>query len=32
MDLFVTHVESDDEEYILPNRKVFRHGVVRVRG
>ncbi len=31
VDLLVTHVESDDEEYILPNALVFREGVVRVR-
>jgi small-conductance mechanosensitive channel len=31
MDVFVTHVESGDEEFIVPNRKVFRDGVVRIR-
>jgi len=31
VDLFVTHVENDGEEYILPNALVFREGVVRVR-
>jgi small-conductance mechanosensitive channel len=31
VDLFVTHVESDGEEYIIPNAKVFREGIVRVR-
>ena len=31
VDLFVTRIESDEEEYILPNAKVFREGVVRVR-
>ncbi|MFB6168949.1 MAG: mechanosensitive ion channel domain-containing protein [Haloferacaceae archaeon] len=31
IDLFVTHVESDGEEYIIPNAKLFREGVVRVR-
>lgn len=31
IDLFVTHVESDDEVYIIPNAKVFRGGIVRVR-
>jgi small-conductance mechanosensitive channel len=31
VDLFVTHIESDDEEFILPNRKVFEEGIVRVR-
>jgi small-conductance mechanosensitive channel len=32
MDLFVTHIESESEEYIVPNRKVFEEGIVRVRG
>jgi small-conductance mechanosensitive channel len=31
MDLFVTHIESDEEEAILPNDKVFEQGVVRIR-
>ncbi|WP_318569511.1 mechanosensitive ion channel domain-containing protein [Salinigranum marinum] len=31
MDLFVTHVESDEEEVILPNDKVFERGVARLR-
>ncbi|MFB6124242.1 MAG: mechanosensitive ion channel domain-containing protein [Haloferacaceae archaeon] len=31
MDLFVTHVESDGEEFVLPNSKVFSDGVVRIR-
>ncbi|WP_423751443.1 mechanosensitive ion channel domain-containing protein [Salinirarus marinus] len=31
MDLFVTHVESDDEEFVLPNSKVFSDGFVRIR-
>jgi small-conductance mechanosensitive channel len=31
MDLFVTHIESDEEELILPNDKVFERGVARVR-
>ena len=31
VDLFVTHVESEREEYIIPNRRIFRQGVVRVR-
>ena len=31
VDVFVTHVESDAEEYIIPNQTVFREGVVRVR-
>lgn len=28
---FVTHVESNDEEYVVPNRLVFKEGVVRIR-
>ncbi|MFC6724212.1 mechanosensitive ion channel domain-containing protein [Halobium palmae] len=31
VDLFVTHVESDEEEYIVPNSRVFKDGIVRVR-
>lgn len=31
VDLFVTRVEDDDHEYVVPNRKVFREGVVRER-
>jgi small-conductance mechanosensitive channel len=31
VDVFVTHVESEGEEYIVPNRKVFEGGIVRVR-
>ena len=29
--VFVTHVEDDGKEYIVPNHLVFREGVVRVR-
>ena len=31
MDVFVTRIESDEEEYLVPNRLVFRRGIVRVR-
>jgi small-conductance mechanosensitive channel len=31
VDLFVTHIENDDEEFIIPNREVFEHGIARVR-
>jgi small-conductance mechanosensitive channel len=31
MDVFVTRIESDDEEYLIPNRLVFRRGIARVR-
>jgi len=31
VDVFVTRIESEGEEFIIPNQQVFRHGVVRVR-
>jgi len=31
MDLFVTHIETDGEEYVFPNSVVFAEGFVRVR-
>jgi small-conductance mechanosensitive channel len=31
VDVFTTHVESDDAEYIVPNSRVFSEGVVRRR-
>lgn len=31
IDMFVTHVENDDTEFIIPNQQVLRSGVVRVR-
>lgn len=31
VDIFVTHIESEGEEYIVPNDKVFTAGVVRIR-
>lgn len=31
VDLFVTKIEDDSEEYIVPNRKVFEDGIVRIR-
>lgn len=31
VNLFVTHIENDGEEYIVPNREVFAGGVVRIR-
>jgi hypothetical protein len=27
----VTRIENDEEEYIVPNRMVLEHGVVRIR-
>ena len=32
VDVFVTHVETDDREYVVPNRRAFTEGIVRVRG
>lgn len=31
MDLFVTHIESETEEFIVPNHKVFERGIARIR-
>ncbi|SDX88312.1 mechanosensitive ion channel family protein [Halobellus clavatus] len=31
VNLFVTHIENDGEEFIVPNRAVFEDGVVRIR-
>jgi small-conductance mechanosensitive channel len=31
VNVFVTHVESDEEEYIIPNQRVFKSGIVRIR-
>ena len=31
IDVFVTHVESDGEEFIIPNQRVFKAGIVRIR-
>ena len=31
VDLFVTRIEVDDEEYIVPNRRVFERGIVKAR-
>ncbi|MFQ3318827.1 MAG: small-conductance mechanosensitive channel [Natronomonas sp.] len=31
IDVFVTYVEDDGEEYMIPNRKVVREGAMRVR-
>lgn len=31
VDVFVTKIENDSEEFIVPNRKVFEEGVVRLR-
>ncbi|AQL44209.1 mechanosensitive ion channel protein MscS [Halorientalis sp. IM1011] len=31
VDLFVTHVEDDGTEYIIPNQQILRDGIVRIR-
>ncbi len=31
VDLFVTHVETDDGEHVVPNHVVFRRGIVLIR-
>lgn len=31
VDMLVTRIEADGEEYILPNHRVFRSGIVRIR-
>ena len=31
IDVFVTRIEEDDREHVVPNNKVFEHGVVRTR-
>ena len=31
VDLFVTRIETDGEEHVLPNHAVFRDGIVRIR-
>ena len=31
VDMFVTHIETDGEEYIIPNQRVFRSGIIRIR-
>ncbi|MXR52233.1 mechanosensitive ion channel [Halovenus sp. WSH3] len=32
IDMFVTRIEADGEEYIIPNQQVFRSGIIRIRG
>ncbi|WEL21331.1 mechanosensitive ion channel domain-containing protein [Halorhabdus sp. BNX81] len=31
IDIFVTHIENDDAEFIVPNQRVFESGVTRFR-
>lgn len=32
VDLFVTHIEADGEDHVVPNHSVFRDGIVLIRG
>lgn len=31
IDMFVTHIENESEEYIIPNQQILRSGIVRIR-
>jgi small-conductance mechanosensitive channel len=31
VDMFVTHIETDGEEYVIPNQRVMKSGIVRIR-
>lgn len=31
VDMFVTHIESESEEYVVPNNRVFESGFIRIR-
>lgn len=31
IDIFVTNIEADNREYVVPNRRILREGVVRIR-
>jgi small-conductance mechanosensitive channel len=31
IDVFTTHIENEGEEFIVPNQRVFRSGIVRIR-
>jgi len=31
VDMFVTRIEADGQEYIVPNQRVFQSGIVRIR-
>ncbi|WP_158056400.1 mechanosensitive ion channel domain-containing protein [Halorussus halophilus] len=31
VDVFVTHIESEGEEHVIPNSRVFKQGFVRIR-
>ena len=32
VDVLVTRIENEGEEYVIPNRKVMEQGAMRVRG
>ena len=31
VDMFVTHIEADGEEYVIPNQRVMKSGIIRIR-
>jgi small-conductance mechanosensitive channel len=31
IDMFVTHIETEGEEYVIPNQRVIKSGIVRIR-
>lgn len=31
VDMFVTHIEAEEEEHIIPNQMAFRKGIIRIR-
>lgn len=31
IDMFVTHIETDEQEHVIPNQLVFQRGIVRIR-
>jgi small-conductance mechanosensitive channel len=31
VDLFVTHIEADGEDHVIPNHSVFRDGIILIR-
>lgn len=31
IDMFVTHIETEGEEYVIPNQRVVKSGIIRIR-
>lgn len=31
VDMFVTHIEADGEEHIIPNQRIFKSGIIKIR-